>query len=340
MSAAGPVIAVFGAGTVGCYLGGRLLATGSPVRFIGRASVRDALLRHGLHCTDLDGADFRVAPEAIRYDTDPDAVRAADVVLVTVKSAATAGVADELASRLRDGALVISFQNGLGNGDLLRARLPRQRVLTGMVPFNVLARGEGRFHHGSSGQLAVAADAAVATVSAAFARAGLPLAEHADIRAVQWAKLLLNLNNAINGLSGLPLKDELSQRGFRRCLAAAQDEALSLLTAAGIPIAQLTRVRPQMLPTLLRLPDWLFRRVARQMVAIDPLARSSTWEDLEAGRPTEVDWINGEVVRLAETLGRTAPVNARLVALVKAAERGGRRDWNGVSLYRALRAAG
>ena len=90
----------------------------------------------------------------------------------------------------------------------------------------------------------------------------------------------------------------------------------------------------------LRLPDWLFRRVARQMVAIDPLARSSTWEDLEAGRPTEVDWINGEVVRLAETLGRTAPVNARLVALVKAAERRGRRDWNGVSLYRALRAAG
>jgi 2-dehydropantoate 2-reductase len=336
VTATEPAICIYGAGSVGCYLGGRLLATGSRVRFIGRAGLRDVLHRHGLHCTDLDGADLRVAPEAIRYDTDPDAVHDADVVLVTVKSAGTAAVADELASRLRDGARVVSFQNGLGNADLLRERLPRQRVLTGMVPFNVLARGEGRFHHGSSGVLTVGADPAVAGFAAAFARAGLPITQAADIRAVQWSKLLLNLNNAINGLSGLPLKDELSQRAFRRCLAAAQDEALLLLAEAGIPLAQLTRVRPQWLPMLLRLPDGLFRRLAKQMVAIDPLARSSTWEDLEAGRPTEVDWINGEVVRLAAKLGRRAPVNARLVALVKAAETGGRRDWTGLQLLREV----
>lgn len=338
MTAAEPALCVYGAGSVGCYLGGRLLATGSRVRFVGRPALREALLRHGLTCTDLDGAHLAAPPAAIDFATDADAVREAEVVMVTVKSAATDTVAAELASRLRPGVIVVSFQNGLGNAERLRAQLPQQTVLTGMVPFNVLARGEGRFHHGSGGQLAVQADPAVATFAAAFARAGLPIAEHADIRAVQWAKLLLNLNNSINALSGLTLKEELSQRAFRRCLAAAQAEALVLLNSAGIPLAQLTKVRPQMLPTLLRLPDWLFRRVAKQMVAIDPLARSSTWEDLEAGRPTEVDWINGEVVRLAELLKRTAPINARLVALVKAAERGGRRDWTGPALLHALRA--
>ena len=342
MNSAGPEICVYGAGSVGCYLGGRLIATGARLHFIGRPWVGDELLRHGLTSTDLFGAEHRVAPGAARFsvDADADAVRSADVVLVTVKSAATAHAAEELATRLKPGALVISFQNGIGNADVMRARLPSATVLAGMVPFNVLARGQGRFHRGSEGALAVQADSALAPLLPTFERCGLPLVQHVDMRAVQWSKLLLNLNNAINALSGLPLKAELSQRGFRLCLAAAQRETLLLLEEAGIPLAKLTKVRPQWLPMLLSVPDFLFRRLARQMVAIDPLARSSTWEDLEAGRRTEIDWINGEVVKLATTLGRKAPVNAALVALVKAAEQGGRRDWTASELDRAIRDAG
>lgn len=339
MIATEPEICVYGAGSVGCYIGGRLQATGSRVHFIGRARQRDALLAHGIHCSDLDGAAFRVEPQQLRYSLEPAAVGSADVVLLTVKSADTDVAGQELASRLKQGAIVVSLQNGLRNADQLRRWLARHPVLAGMVPFNVLARGDGQFHHGSSGQLAIEDQPATAALTAVFARAGLPLAVHADIRAVQWSKLLLNLNNAINALSGQTLREELSQRDFRRCLAAAQAEALALLAAAGIPLAQLTKVRPQWLPSLLRLPDFLFRRLARQMVAIDPLARSSTWEDLEAGRHTEVDYINGEVVALAATLGRQAPVNARLVQLIRAAEAGGRRDWQAAELYRAVTSA-
>jgi 2-dehydropantoate 2-reductase len=75
------------------------------------------------------------------------------------------------------------------------------------------------------------------------------------------------------------------------------------------------------------------------MLAIDPLARSSMWEDLEAGRRTEVDWLNGEIVRLARTQGREAPVNTRLLALVRAAEMGGERHWRGAALLAELRQA-
>lgn len=334
-----PEIAVFGAGSVGCYLGGRLLATGANVHFIGRARIAAEVAAHGLHCTDLHGADHRVAPGIARFSEDPEAVRSADVVLVTVKSAATDVAARELAGRLKPGALVISFQNGLRNAEVLRAGLPGVTVLTGMVPFNVLARGQGRFHHGSDGVLAVEEHPALQPLLPVFERCGLPLSRHADMRAVQWGKLLLNLNNAINALSGVPLKEELSQRGFRRCLAAAQAETLALLDAANIPVAQLTKVPPHWLPRLLSLPDFLFTRLAKQMVAIDPLARSSTWEDLEAGRATEVDYINGAVVKLAESMGWQAPVNATLVALIRDAERGGRRDWTATELHAALEAA-
>ena len=231
---------------------------------------------------------------------------------------------------------MVSFQNGLHNATHLRGSLPAWTVLAGMVQFNVVNRGEGQFHHGSEGALEVERHARLASLPPGFARAGLPLALHDRMEPVQWAKLVLNLNNAINALSNLPLKEQLSQRAFRRCLALAQDEALALLAEAGITPTALTPLPPRWLPWVLRLPDALFNRVAGRMLAIDPHARSSMWEDLQAGRRTEVDYLNGEVVRLADRLGRNAVVNARLVTLVHEAESGERREWTGTDLLHEL----
>lgn len=336
-----PRFCVFGAGSVGCYLGGRLSATGASVGLIGRARIGAELAEYGLRLSDYCGAELQVPSSGINFAEIADAAANANVVLVTVKTAATRDVGRMLAPVLKAGALVISFQNGLHNAEWLRAALPRQTVLTGMVPFNVLARGRGRFHQGSGGELSVEQnDALSPELLQAFERAGLPLKTHADIRAVQWAKLLLNLNNPVNALSGLPLKQELSQRGYRRCVAAAQREALSLLGTVGIRPAKLTTVPPRLFPRLLELPEFLFRRVAGAALTIDPLARSSMWEDLEAGRATEIDWINGEVVQLAQSQGRDAPVNAGLTRLIHAAERGGRRDWSASELLAEIRRSG
>lgn len=331
-----PEICIFGAGSIGCYVGGRLAATGSSVSFIGRPRLAQEVRAHGLHLTDWRGADLRVQPADLRFGTTPDAATTADLVLVTVKSAGTEAVGQALATRLKPKALVISFQNGLHNSELLRQALPGHTVLTGMVPFNVLHRGEGTFHAGSEGDLEVEQHAALAPFLGAFKRAGLPLMQQTQMLAVQWAKLLLNLNNAINALANIPLKEELSQRDYRRCLALAQREALHLLVAANIAPAQLTPVPPHWIPALLDVPDFLFRRLANKMLAIDPLARSSMWEDLQAGRITEVDYLNGEVLQLARKLGREAPVNARLIALIRDAEQGRQRTWSGAALLAEL----
>lgn len=333
-------ICIYGAGAVGCYLGGRLRAGGSDVAFVARPGIAAALLRHGLALSHYDGGDWRVPAASVTVSTRPAAAADAALVLVTVKSGATAQAAAELAQVLTANALVVSFQNGLGNAGTLRAALPGRTVLAGMVPFNVVARGPGAFHQASAGGLDSEDAAALAPFLADFARAGLPLVRHRDMLPVQWGKLLLNLNNPVNALADLPLKQELAQLSYRRCLALAQDEALRLLRRARIAPARLTPLPPHWIPPLLRLPDPLFAMLAPRMLAVDPLARSSMSDDLAAGRPTEIEAINGEIVRLAATLGTTAPVNDRLCALVHDAERSPSRPaWPGEALLRELLAA-
>jgi 2-dehydropantoate 2-reductase len=330
-------IVVFGAGSVGCYIGGRLAASGASVRFIGRQAIAAEVAEHGLRVSDWRGFHAELPAEAVDFQTEAVGAAEAALVLVTVKSGATESAGRELAAQLAPDVPVISFQNGLHNAEVLAECLPRQRVLAGMVPFNVVNQGKGHFHHGSEGDLEVAGSELLDPWMAPFEQAGLPLKRHADMPAVLWSKLLLNLNNAVNALSGLPLKAELSQRAYRRCLALCQRETLALLDAAGIRPAKITALPPRWLPAALSVPDWLFRLLGNRMLAIDPVARSSMWEDLERGRRTEVDWINGEVLRLAGRLGRDAPINARMVGLIREAEAGGRRDWSGDALLAELR---
>ena len=326
------MIAVFGAGAIGCWVGGRLVAGGARVTLIGRERVM-ADVRGGLRLTQLDGPEVQVAIDAT---VDPAAAAAATVVLVAVKSAQTAQAGAQLARVLPAGATVVSLQNGVRNHEVLRSALPRQRVLAAMVPFNVARRGAGAYHRGTSGRLMIDDDPAAAPLLDACRAAGLAIEPRRDMPAVQWAKLVLNLNNAINALSGQPLATQLSQRAFRRCVAAAQQEALDALEAARRTVARLTVIPPRWMPRLLTLPDAVFSRLARRVVAVDPHARSSMWDDLEAGRPTEVDYLQGEIVALAETVGRTAPVNRALVGLIRAAEAGGKRDYTAGELCAAV----
>ncbi len=330
-------VCVYGAGSVGCYIGGRLAAGGAEVTFVGRPRIADETAEHGLRLTDLHGTERRVPPREARVITKAPDLTGVGLVLVTVKSAATAAAAAELAEVARPGTVVISFQNGLRNVDILRRALPERIVVPGMVQFNVAHQSDGHFHAGTDGGLEVQADPALSPYLSAFERAGLPLGRHADLAPVQWAKLLFNLNNAINALSGRPLRAELSDRDFRRCFALSLAEALRLLRRAELPVARLTPLPPALLPRLITAPDAVFTRLAASMIRIDPYARSSMLDDLDAGRPTEVDELNGEVVRLAGRLSERAPVNQRLVELVRDAAAGGRRNWTGTELLDELR---
>lgn len=314
----GPVL-VMGAGSVGCHVGGCLAAAGVPVTFVGRARMLADLRGHGLTLTDLDGARRHLPAHDLTLADQVPAGSAPALVLLTVKATATARAAVELGAALPAGTPVLSLQNGVGNAEAGRAVAPSLHWLSGMVPYNIAELGPGRIHRGTAGVLAAQDDDALRPWGPVWARAGVPVTWHADLRPVQWGKLLLNLNNPVNALSGLPLRAQLLDRGHRRTLAALIEEALAVLAAAGIAPAQVAAVPPATLVKVLRLPTWLFRMVAARLLRIDAQARSSMADDLRLCRPTEIDALCGEVVRLAQAHGLSAPLNERMVARVKAA---------------------
>lgn len=339
MAAPGGAIAVFGAGSIGAYVGGALLGAGAGVTLLGRARMRQRIAEHGLKLTDLQGRELLLDGAQVPYSDDPASLASAALILVTVKSADTAAAAEAILAHAHPSALVLSLQNGVGNAETLRRILPGWTVLGGMVPFNVVQMPDGRLHRGTAGELMAEASPALQPWLAAFSAAHLPITECANFAAVQWGKLLINLNNSVNALSGVPLTAQLRQRDYRRALALMVDEGRAVLAQAGIKPAKVVSVGPRAFTLLLRLPDALFTRVAASMLKIDPEARSSMWEDLQAGRKTEVHYLNGAITALAASLGMDAPVNRRMTELVTAAEDGRQGALNAAEMYRMLSAA-
>jgi 2-dehydropantoate 2-reductase len=139
----------------------------------------------------------------------------------------------------------------------------------------------------------------------------------------QWTKLLINLSNAVSALCGVPTRELILSPGYRRIFAALVEEGVRVLRAASIRPAWLRGLPVSVMPRVLRLPTPLVRVVAARQARIDPDARSSMYQDLAKGRATEVDFLNGEIVALAERIGAAAPFNRRIVELVHDAERAG-----------------
>ncbi|MER9582778.1 2-dehydropantoate 2-reductase [Mesorhizobium sp. M0276] len=316
-------IVIAGAGSIGCYGGGCLALAGRRVILLARPRVDAALRQGGLRVTDLEGRDRSIKPEALAVTTDPAAaLPGADVILVTVKSGATQDMAGLIKVHARPDAVVVSLQNGIENAERLRAGLAGQTVLAGMVPFNVVQSPDGeqplRVHRASDGKVMV--EHGNSGLVDLLDVEGFAVEARGDMKAVLWGKLLMNLNNALVALSDLPLVTELADRRWRLILAGQIDEALTAMKASGIEPARIAGLRPSLLSKVLRLPDWLFKLLARRMLAIDPQARSSMWDDLQRGRPTEIDDLQGAILRLADKAGTPAPMIQRITALVRAAE--------------------
>jgi 2-dehydropantoate 2-reductase len=321
----GPIV-IAGAGSIGCYVGGCLALAGKPVVFLGRPRIATALSQHGLTVTDLEGRSRKLEPGAIKA-TDDHAVAFHDaaLVLVCVKSGGTEQMAQSIDRHAPERTAVISLQNGVENAGRIASTIRKPHpVISGMVPFNVVIEDEGpiRVHRATDGDILI--DGQMPGLVETLKVEGLPIGTSPDMKGVLWSKLLMNLNNALVALSDLPLAEELGDRAWRRLLAQQIDEALAALNGADIKAARLSGVSPSLLPTILRLPNWLFGLVARRMLAVDPKARSSMWEDLVRGRSTEIDEFQGAILRLAAYTGTDTPLTQKIADVIRAAEVAGK----------------
>jgi 2-dehydropantoate 2-reductase len=307
-------ITIAGAGNIGCFVGGLLAHHGHDVRFLARQRVIDEVTAPGgLKLTDFAGLALSV--DGPSFGDDPNLLATADVILLCVKASATAEMARLIAKLAKPDASIISLQNGVGNVATLRNALPDHDVRAGMVPFNVVQSGAGQYHRATSGDIEVGMGALPDLNTPNITWKAVE-----NIEAVQWGKLLINLGNAFNALSGLTLLEQLHDREWRRLIANQMSEALGILKANGIKPAKTTAAPPALIPYILRLPTPLFKRVAAQMLTIDPSARSSMWDDLMKKRTTEIDALQGVIIDLAGQSGQTALLNSKASKLIKKAE--------------------
>lgn len=291
-------IAVMGAGAVGCYYGGMLARAGHSVTLIGRAQHVEAIRRDGLL---LDTRTFK-AHVPIDASTDVAAVEGADLVLFCVKSTDTESAAAELKPHLMPAAFVLTLQNGVDNAERLQAVLP-QEVAPAVVYVATEMAGPGHLKHHGRGELVIAPSRTSNEVAAMFEKAGVPTQVSDNVIGALWMKLILNCAyNALSAIAQLPYGRVVQGVGVESVMRDVVQECIAVAHASGVA-----------------LPGDAWQTVAG-LVQTMPTQYSSTAQDLARGKRSEIDHLNGYVMRKGELLGVPTPVNRVLHALVKLIE--------------------
>lgn len=291
-------IAVMGAGAVGCYYGGILARAGHAVALIGRQQHVEAVRRDGLH---LETQSFD-AYVAIRADIDPGAVKGARLVLCCVKSTDTESAATAMAPHIDPDALILSLQNGVDNADRLQAVLERE-VIPAVVYVAVEMVGPGHVKHRGRGELVIGQSPTGKEVVDVFATASVPVQVSGNVAGALWAKLIVNCAyNALSAMTQLPYGRLVQGAGVEGVMRDLVQECLAVAAADG--------------KTVPGDPWAAVQEIARTM----PSQLSSTAQDLAHRKPSEIDHLNGYVVRKGQALGVSTPVNRALHSVVKLLE--------------------
>ncbi len=294
-------VAVVGAGAVGCYYGFLLAKAGHPVTLIGRPALVEAVRSDGLVLESAGGTD--AVP--VRATTEGEGVTRAELVLVCVKSGDTEAVGAMIAPHLAAAATILSLQNGVDNAERLAAVLGRPVVPVAVYVATAMT-GPGRVRHNGRGDLILGASETSAAIAAAFTAAGIPTTVSERAVDALWAKLIMNCAyNALSALTQLPYGRLVQGEGVVASMTDVVRECGAVARAADVRVA----------------PD-IFDSVMALSVAMAD-QRSSTAQDLARGRPSEIDHLNGYVVRKGAELGVPTPANRMLHTLVKLAERDG-----------------
>jgi len=299
-----PPIAVVGAGAVGGYFGGMFARAGAPAVFIGRRHFTDAVNSNGLFINKLQGRE-RIAVNAT---IDISAVRDCSLILFCVKANDTTATANEMAPFVRPDATIVCLQNGVENADQVRAAT-NIIVIPAAVYVAVSMPEPGRVKHLARGDLIIGPPSERATqVANLFISAGMSCRISDNIEGELWLKLLCNCAlNAISALGHARYGQIAQNSDAKLLMQRIVDEVLAVAHGGGVVLPSIRDRESGMAAAL---------EIATQMAG----ALSSTAQDLDRGRPTEIDALNGCIARLGAKLGIPTPVNHAMFTLVKLAE--------------------
>nr|WP_168710917.1 2-dehydropantoate 2-reductase [Ningiella ruwaisensis] len=324
---------VFGAGLIGCYLGGALIRAQQHVSLLGRPRFLEQLEKQYV-LSDYKGRRFNVQPSPrLVTNSEFSQVEQIDVLWLTVKCTMLQDAITDLQTHsLGPKTLIICCQNGVGTHEIIKKAFPHNKVIRAMVPFNVVNDEPGCFHRGSQGRMVLEVTPELESFTKWLASQLnsdiLPVNISYDMTALQWAKLQLNLSNAVNALADIPVKQMLETPVYRKFIARLMQELLLVTEKQKIKLPKIANLPNKWIPKVLKLPNVPFKVLAQKMLAIDPAVKLSMWWDLQNNKPTEVDYINGKVVSQAQKLDISAPANQWIVSLIHEAQSGKRLSAN------------
>jgi 2-dehydropantoate 2-reductase len=298
-SAAPLTVAVMGAGAVGCYFGGMLARAGHRVTLIARPSHVQAIERDGLRM------ESKTFDEHVRLaaSSDASAVQRADLVLFCVKSTDTESAGAQMLPYLSPNVLVLTMQNGVDNAERLRTVLPAHTVAAAVVYVATEMAGPGHVKHHGRGDLVIEPSAASAGVAQALIAAGVPTEISDNVRGALWLKLILNCAyNAVSAITQLPYGKTAVGEGVQVVMQDVVAECQAVARADGVELAGDVDAAVRM----------IFDTMPGQF--------SSTAQDLARGKKSEIDYLNGLIVRRGAALSIATPANRVLWSLVKLLE--------------------
>jgi 2-dehydropantoate 2-reductase len=291
-------IAVMGAGAVGCYYGAMLARAGHEVTLIGRPNHVEAINRDGLL---LDfGSSQEYVP--VRAASDASGISGAELVLFCVKSTDTTEAGNQIKPFVNANTIVLSLQNGVDNAERLTAVLG-QPVIPVVVYVATSMGGAGHVKHHGRGELVIGPSAQSQIVAGTLRPAGIPVEISDNADGALWAKMILNCAyNALSAITQLPYGKLVEGDGVWDVMRSAVDECLAVAKADGVDV-----------------PGDVWGAIEK-IAATMPAQFSSTAQDLARGKPSEIDYLNGYIVRKGEELAIATPTNQTLHALTKLQE--------------------
>lgn len=291
-------VAVMGAGAVGCYFGAMLARAGHDVTLIARRQHVEAIRQHGLM---LESRSFNGAVP-VQATTEASGVDGADIVLFCVKSADTESAGQSIAPLLKSDATVLCLQNGVDNAERLQATI-RQLAVPVVVYVATEMAAPGHVKHHGRGELIVGTSPASADIARQFNDAAIPTTVSDRVIGDLWVKLITNCAyNALSAVADLPYGPMLKVEGVTDVMTTVIDECTAVAQALNVA-----------------LPETL-RDATLALAEAMPAQYSSTAQDLARGKLTEIDYLNGYVVRKGTELGIATPTNLALHVMVKLRE--------------------
>jgi 2-dehydropantoate 2-reductase len=293
-------ILIVGTGALGTLFAARLAGGGANVTMLGSWKNAIETINHdGVRLLQSDGTEMQFP---VRATNDPAECKDADLAIVLVKAWQTELAAQQLEKCLPEQAVAITLQNGLGNREALSARLGAGRVVLGVTTTGATLLGPGLARMGGEGLVSIESHPRSRELSSFLRHAGFRVEIVPDAESLIWGKLVIN--TAINPLTALlhiPNGDLLKRPGARKVMGALARETAAVAVARGVPLPFTDPVSAA---------EDVARRTAKN--------RSSMFQDVKRGAPTEIDAICGAVVRAGEERGIQAPVNWTMWQLVSA----------------------